>query len=389
MSQPKLTKDDILRFIRRGTKVAHEALDVYFKLKHSSGVLPIALGALSSFEIVDKHLCRKSVHEYVHHLQLQRIHGTYSRIVQQVLDALGVSSVIVTEDNGHILVRRIWRNAIEFYVLTERRDTESCEVYVQSLDTLIPMFQEYFQDSHLMVTIEKAGYVEYPALTPVAYDVTQHICASNEEEIATRILQFQAKNINRSVLFYGQPGTGKTLYTFRLAQYLGGRVIIVPTQTLQQFYTSELEFEVMLQLLKPAVLLFDDLDRYDDAEKLLWEIESLSRRLSHKVVIIATVNDIERLPAALRRPGRFDELKEFPLPDAATRLKLLKHFQQTHGTRLMDSYLELLVMLTDGLSHAYLNEVMLRATILSFEQLVVEVERMQQFAPNLDASEAS
>jgi len=80
------------------------------------------------------------------------------------------------------------------------------------------------------------------------------------------------------------------------------------------------------------------------------------------VLVIATTNYPEKIdPALLLRPSRFDRVWHFPLPDAESRLRLLK---KKAAGYFEDSVLEHVAKLSTGFSMAYVQEIF--ASALSF-----------------------
>jgi hypothetical protein len=62
---------------------------------------------------------------------------------------------------------------------------------------------------------------------------------------------------------------------------------------------------VAISLFQPEAIILDDFDRANNQASLLETLEFFQRHVS---LVIATVNDKDKLDDALLRPGRFDEL---------------------------------------------------------------------------------
>jgi ATP-dependent 26S proteasome regulatory subunit len=89
--------------------------------------------------------------------------------------------------------------------------------------------------------------------------------------------------------------------------------------------------------------------------KLLNEMDGLKEEAD--ILFILTTNRQEALEAALAsRPGRVDQAIEFPLPDDPGRSKLVRLYAQ--GISLSDEVVDEIVRRTDGVSAAFIKELM-------------------------------
>ncbi|MFX1388236.1 MAG: proteasome-activating nucleotidase [Promethearchaeota archaeon] len=142
----------------------------------------------------------------------------------------------------------------------------------------------------------------------------------------------------KGVLFYGSPGTGKTLLAKAVAHEANARFIkVVATELVQKFigegsqYVREI-FSLARQK-TPTILFIDELDAIgairmqDDTSgdrevnrtlmQLLSELDGFDQRGNIK--FIAATNRADILDPALLRPGRFDRILEFPIPNEQAR----------------------------------------------------------------------
>lgn len=110
------------------------------------------------------------------------------------------------------------------------------------------------------------------------------------------------KNINRSIIFLGLPGTGKTTICNTIINELKLR-------TLKFKYdpqTSDLQaIENIIDALKVEALILDDLDTVEGSASLLGFLERMHVKLK---LTIGIVNSLAPFHPAILRPARFDEI---------------------------------------------------------------------------------
>jgi len=189
------------------------------------------------------------------------------------------------------------------------------------------------------------------------------------------------------LLFYGAPGTGKTLVTKYLLSKLADHTVVVPTdlepETLWECFR-------LAAYLEPTVVIIEDVDllatnrteangRLDGLQELMNEMDGLSSS-SDTMAILSTNRPDVLEPALASRPGRVSQAIEFPLPDQEARERLLSLFlsqvnasDQAPGvaTESLDSVnvdLALWAKRTDRASPAFLQELCKRAILLAGDQ---------------------
>lgn len=128
------------------------------------------------------------------------------------------------------------------------------------------------------------------------------INSKTSKKYLNHIKQAIDKNINRSIMFLGMPGTGKTSMANTIINELGLR-------TLKFKYspnTSDLAgIENIIDALKVEALLLDDFDTVDDSINLLGFLERMHSKLK---LTIAIANTLSTIKPAILRPARFDEI---------------------------------------------------------------------------------
>lgn len=176
------------------------------------------------------------------------------------------------------------------------------------------------------------------------------------------------QSTKKGVLFYGPPGNGKT-HTIRylISQLKGHTTLIISAEQMAHLT----EYMALARLLQPTVVILEDVDliarerEQSDSpcqesllNKLLNEMDGLKE--DTETIFVLTTNRPEQLEEALAsRPGRVDQVIEFPYPNATGREKLVKLYSQS--VEVSDEIVNAIVNRTNGVSAAFIKELMRRA----------------------------
>jgi hypothetical protein len=177
----------------------------------------------------------------------------------------------------------------------------------------------------------------------------------------------------RGVLFYGPPGTGKT-YT---CKYIGQRLssatkIVVTGHSLLHMK----HICAIARMLQPALVLLEDVDlvfmerERNPTSTVLGEfIDQLDGfGEADEVIFIMTTNAIERVESAIKdRPGRVSQCLFFGAPGNDLRRRYLARLMRPYNAQQVD--LDRVVGETDGVSQAFLKELVGRAVQLASREL--------------------
>ncbi|MHA1883503.1 MAG: proteasome-activating nucleotidase [Promethearchaeota archaeon] len=174
----------------------------------------------------------------------------------------------------------------------------------------------------------------------------------------------------KGVLLYGPPGTGKTLLAKAVAHETEATFIrIIGSELVQKFIGEGARLvREIFNLAKekaPTILFIDELDAIGsqrlkiatsgDREvqrtlmQLLSELDGFEQR--GDVKIIGATNRVDILDPALLRPGRFDRMIDFPIPDDIAREAIFRiHTRSLNIEERVD--FRRLVNLTEGATGA-------------------------------------
>jgi cell division protease FtsH len=188
--------------------------------------------------------------------------------------------------------------------------------------------------------------------------------------------------IPRGLMFYGNPGTGKTLMARALAAEASVPFFAVNGSDFVQMYVGvgaarvrELFSKAKKE--KKAVIFIDEIDalakkrsgkdigndeRDQTLNALLTEMSGFYN--DDGIVVIAATNRLDVIDEALLRPGRFDRIIEMGLPDVNARVNILKLYAENKPfTNEVD--FDLLARDTVGFSGAMLESLLNEAAILA------------------------
>lgn len=187
------------------------------------------------------------------------------------------------------------------------------------------------------------------------------------------VLKERGIRLPRGVLLVGVPGCGKSLLAKFIASNWELPLYRLDFATIQGMYVgqSENQLKDALQLaetVSPCILWIDEIEKglsgvHGDSsgvstrmvgQFLFWLQESLKF-----VFVVATANDVSKLPPELLRKGRFDELFFVDLPQDDERKEILNIYASKFlKQELQDEMLQTLVDITKGFSGADIESTM-------------------------------
>jgi ATPase family associated with various cellular activities (AAA) len=190
----------------------------------------------------------------------------------------------------------------------------------------------------------------------------------------------QARELNlhppKGILVVGIQGCGKSLAVKAIAQNWQLPLLKLDAGRLYDKYVGESErnFRQAVKLaesMAPAVLWIDEIEKSfgstdSDADggltrRLFGFFLTWMQEKSQDVFVVATANDISKIPPELLRKGRFDEIFFVDLPDAVERGTILKIHLAQHKQSPSDFDLPSLITATEGYSGAEIEQAVITA----------------------------
>ncbi len=202
----------------------------------------------------------------------------------------------------------------------------------------------------------------------------------------------------KGLLFFGPPGTGKSLFANALASEVQLPFINLVTENIYSKWLGESGQNMknainLAEKMSPAIVFVDEIDRFgkrtgvaagsaeEETQRVFSQFLEWLGRPDREAIIVGTTNVPEHLDDAFLRAGRFDYKIPFLYPGPQARLEvLLVHLGFTHGGRrskvpmdIPDDQVrgfleEAIVPLTTRFSCAELEELVTRAKRFSFDR---------------------
>lgn len=138
----------------------------------------------------------------------------------------------------------------------------------------------------------------------------------------------------KGILLYGKPGVGKTLIADSFIAASGREAIICRKNAAQQsFIDSITESFERARDCAPSIILLDDMDKFanddekhKDSEAFVTIQSCIDLVKSDDVLVLATANNIDKLPDSLIRTGRFDRKIHVLQPTGEDAKAIIRHY---------------------------------------------------------------
>lgn len=190
----------------------------------------------------------------------------------------------------------------------------------------------------------------------------------------------------KGIIFYGEAGTGKTLFSKVMASVCGLEVFKIDLGDVEN--ESAICRHIKKTFIKaakrkdPTMIFFDEMDKvlpnddekyYTDRSKtILTQLLTLIDGMDSagNIVFVATCNDYDALPETLTRPGRLDKKIGIGAPTYSSRVEILKMYAQKSSCRF-EMTMEDIAKLCVGFSCAALETLINECVLQSDEEGVI------------------
>lgn len=188
-------------------------------------------------------------------------------------------------------------------------------------------------------------------------------------------------NMPKGVLIAGVPGCGKSLCAKVTAQMFDVPLLRLDMGKIMGKYVGESEENMrkaiaLAEAISPCILWIDELEKAfagvngtgnEVTVRLFGTFLTWMQEKTSSTFVVATANDITKLPPELMRKGRFDEIFYVGLPNADERQKIFEiHIKKRRNQDLASIDINSLVSQTDGYSGADIEGVVIDAVESAF-----------------------
>ncbi len=178
----------------------------------------------------------------------------------------------------------------------------------------------------------------------------------------------------KGILLLGVQGCGKSVAAKAVAGIWNVPLLRMDFGSLYNKYVGETESNLRealqtAEIMSPCVLWIDEIEKgisvsdHDDgtSQRILGTMLTWMAENDKPVFIVATSNDIQRLPPELIRKGRLDEVFFVDLPSAEVRCEIFKIHALKRDINISGLDLEKLTELTDGFSGSEIEQLVVSA----------------------------
>ena len=186
-------------------------------------------------------------------------------------------------------------------------------------------------------------------------------------------------DVPKGILLLGVQGCGKSLAARAVAGVFGVPLLRLDGGSLYNKYHGESERNLReslksAELMAPCVLWMDEIEKGmavsdtdgGTSQRILGSFLTWMAERDKPVFLVATANDIERLPPEMVRQGRFDEIFFVDLPTAEVRRAILGIHLQRRELDPRDFDLEALAGISEGYSGAELEQAVVSACYAAY-----------------------
>lgn len=180
------------------------------------------------------------------------------------------------------------------------------EQYDKTLNLIGKCFWEHYSVKNLTIVGQYDERNE-SYIADIYQEENKVLSSKESDKIYDRINKFLNCDLNRSIMLFGPPGTGKSVAINYIVNKLNLKTIKISCSD-EYFYEHQQIICNIIDTLEPEAFIIDDFDRIMRPEKLLTELEKINDSIK---LFLVSVNNTNRFDDAVIRPGRFDDIIDF------------------------------------------------------------------------------
>jgi len=301
-----------------------------------------------------------------------------------IIDLLDESNemVIVSSSSGPSFVVKVNHN-LKFEKLTPGMSVALHQNTLKIVEILPTNLDPFVKGMELVDSIPDISYNDIGGLEEQIQEVKETVELPLKNPDLFKKIGIEPP---KGVLFHGPPGTGKTLLAKAVAHETKATFIRVISSELVQKFIGEgaryvREIFTLAKQKAPTILFLDELDaiaaeRMEDATsgdrevqrtlmQLMAELDGFDNR--GDVKFIGATNRADILDPALLRPGRFDRIVEFPIPNEKAREAIFEiHLRPLNIHKDID--LKTLIKETDEATGAHIKAICIEAGMFAIRR---------------------
>jgi len=373
--------------IRAASKLSHQVLNTIYRVKDGKPLSVVAAGLSLLHSVAESFELPKmdGIDAYVSQHKLETCDGLLSKLIYTSGANLPRKNVVETENMT--LIEFQTSETDRFYVQKQKNVSSvslggdgraasiESEFFVNHGFDFENLFEILWREFKTGIYLKRNRHTYEFGVESLPDRPTVFFGEHDPVAFYDRLRRFLDAGISRSFLFNGPRGGGKSSFAMKIAREHFTRIIRLEPTLVNSLESGDLQ--LFLEQLKPEVLLFDDIDRvYGGVNGLLNTLEDI-KELFPNMVIFATSNDAEtKIDEAILRPGRFDEILEFGPPNEYYRRQIVQHYLERYKVRLDQNTIECIIRETDGLTPAFLKEIVIRSKVLRSDEVVKMLEKL-------------
>lgn len=265
----------------------------------------------------------------------QELKALLQRILRDVAARQPVEVELTVAEREHLLGQLEGLTLLEAEKILTRAIVEDGRLGPEDLRHVLDAKRE---------VVEREGLLEYTPLEDHRTEVADLAGLKDWLRKRTAILTDPTRarafglTFPKGILLVGVPGCGKSLSARAVASEWNLPLLRLDPSSLYNRYIGETEKNLRRAMataerMAPVVLWIDELEKAfasggsEDggvSQRVLGSFLSWMQERQGDVFVVATANDISRLPPEFLRKGRFDELFFVDLPDAPTRAEIFR-----------------------------------------------------------------
>ncbi len=216
-------------------------------------------------------------------------------------------------------------------------------------------------------------------------DEGQHFGSARDkvEEFIDKNSQFISLGFERSYMFLGPPGSGKTTMSQHFARAYSNRILQFSPEVI--WNVGDIDIIRLIEESGAEVVLIDELDKImsqlgtSHKGMLLSRIEKM-RKCKKGLITIITANSVNDFPEAMLRPGRIDDIIEFNYPNEDDRKKIISGYAELLNVSIDQGIVDRVASISEGLTGAWLKEVVMQMKVSNPDAACNLIEKMLKYA---------